>query len=71
MDILIAAGAVVTLLGRAGLVWCIARVARARRAGLDDAGLRAVMQKIVALNMAALFASVIGLMMVVIGVLLG
>jgi hypothetical protein len=71
MDILIAAGAVVTLLGLAGLVWCIARVARARRAGLDDAGLRAVMQKIVALNMAALFASVIGLMMVVIGVLLG
>jgi hypothetical protein len=71
MDILIAAGAVVTLLGLAGLVWCIARVARARRAGLDDAGLRAVMQKIVALNMAALFVSVIGLMMVVIGVLLG
>lgn len=70
MDILIAAGAVVTLLGLAGLVWCIARVARARRAGLDDAGLRAVMQKIVALNMAALFVSVIGLMMVVIGVLL-
>ncbi len=71
MDILIAAGAVVTLLGLAGLVWCIARVALARRAGLDDAGLRAVMQKIVALNMAALFVSVIGLMMVVIGVLLG
>ncbi len=71
MDILIAAGAVVTLLGLAGLVWCIARVTRARRAGLDDAGLRAVMQKIVALNMAALFVSVIGLMMVVIGVLLG
>lgn len=71
MDILIAAGAVVTLLGLAGLVWCIARVARARRAGLDDAELRAVMQKIVALNMAALFVSVIGLMMVVIGVLLG
>jgi hypothetical protein len=71
MDILIAAGAVVTLLGLAGLVWCIARVARARRAGLDDAGLRAEMQKIVALNMAALLVSVFGLMLVVFGVLVG
>ena len=71
MEILIVAGAVVTLAGLAGLVWCILRVARARKAGLDDAALRAVMQKTVALNMGALFLSVIGLMLVVVGLLLG
>lgn len=71
MDILIGLGAIVTLVGLVGLVWCIVRVARARRAGLDEDALRRVMQGTVALNMGALFVSVIGLMMVVIGVLLG
>ncbi len=71
MEALIAAGAVVTLLGLGGLIWCILRVARAKKAGLADDALRAVMQKTVALNMGALFLSVIGLMMVVVGLLLG
>lgn len=70
MELLIVLGALVTLLGLAGLIWCILRVAKARRAGLDEDGLRQVMQSTVALNMGALFVSVMGLMMVVIGVLL-
>ena len=70
MEVLIGIGALVTLLGLAGLVWCILRVARARKAGLDDEALRTVMQKTVALNISALFLSVIGLMMVVVGMLL-
>lgn len=70
MELLIVLGALVTLLGLAGLIWCILRVAKARRAGLDEEGLRHVMQSTVALNMGALFVSVLGLMMVVIGVLL-
>ena len=70
MQILIWTGALVTLLGVAGLVWCVVSVARARRAGLDDASMKARLQKVVALNMGALFLSVIGLMMVVVGILL-
>lgn len=71
MDWLIWTGAAVTLAGLGGLVWCILKVAAARRAGLPDAALRARLQRVVALNLGALFLSAIGLMMVVAGILLG
>lgn len=71
MDGLIWAGAAVTLLGLAGLVWCIVRVAAARRAGLPDAELRARLQQVVVLNLAALLVSALGLMLVVVGIVLG
>ena len=45
-------GALLTMAGLAGLFWAIARVARARRAGLEDAALRVVLQKAVAINLA-------------------
>lgn len=69
-EIMIWAGAAVSVLGLAGLVWCIIRVARARRAGLNEDELRAEVQAVLPLNLAALFLSVIGLMFVVIGVIL-
>ena len=71
MDNLIWIGAVVTLVGLAGLIWCILSVQRARRDGLGDDAMKARLQKVVALNMGALFLSVIGLMLVVVGILLG
>ena len=71
MQNLIWIGAVVTLIGLAGLVWCILSVQRARREKLDDEAMKAHLQKVVALNMGALFLSAIGLMMVVVGILLG
>lgn len=71
MDNLIWIGAAVTLLGLAGLVLCILKVARAKRQGLDDAALKAELQKVVAFNLGALLLSAIGLMMVVLGILLG
>jgi hypothetical protein len=70
MEMLIWAGAAVTLAGVAGLLACVVSVARARRAGLDDAALKVRLQKVIALNLGALFLSVIGLMMVVIGIFL-
>ena len=70
MDWLIWAGTAVTLLGLAGLVWCIAKVMTAKREGLSDADLRARLQRVVALNFGALFVSAIGLMMVIVGVFL-
>lgn len=65
---LIWGGAAVTLVGLAGLVWCILKVAAAKRAGLSDADLRKRIQGVVALNLGALFLSAIGLMMVVVGI---
>ncbi|GFE66040.1 hypothetical protein [Litoreibacter roseus] len=70
MDLLITIGALVTLAGLGGLIWCIIKVTRAKKSGLDDAALRDVMQSTVALNLAALFMSAIGLAMVVTGIVL-
>ena len=71
MEMLIWAGALVSLGGLAGLLWCILKVWRARRARLSDEELRAAVRAVLPLNMAALFLSVMGLMMVVIGIMLG
>lgn len=71
MENLIWIGALVTIVGLAGLVWCILVVARARKDGLDGADMQARLQKVVAVNMGALFLSAVGLMMVVVGILLG
>lgn len=70
-DIMIWTGAGLSLLGLAGILWCILRVARAKRARLADEELRAAIAAAMPINMAALFVSVIGLMLVVIGVMLG
>ena len=70
-EIMIWIGTALTLLGLAGLVWCIVRVLRARRAGLAEDEMRAAVAAVLPINMGALFLSVIGLMLVVIGVILG
>ena len=68
MEVLIWIGAGLTVVGLVGLIWCIVIAARARREGLDDDAMRARLQKVVALNLAALGVSAIGLMTVVLGV---
>jgi hypothetical protein len=71
MDILVWSGAAVTLAGFCGIIWSILAVLRAKKAGLDDASLRARLNRILPVNLGALGLSVIGLMMVVVGILLG
>ena len=71
MDILIWAGAVVSLIGLVGIFYCIMLTLKAKRANLPDEEMRARLQRIVLLNMAALFLSMVGLMMVVAGIILG
>ncbi|MFY0690986.1 MAG: hypothetical protein JXR14_03590 [Paracoccaceae bacterium] len=71
MQFLIPIGSIVTMIGLAGLLWCILRVAKAKKSGLSDDELRAALQSTVTLNLGALFLSAIGLMMVVIGITLG
>ena len=70
MDWLIWIGAGLTLLGVAGLVYCVVLGVRAKRANLPDDQMRATLQRAVVLNMAALAVSGLGLMCVVFGVLL-
>ncbi|MDQ1899363.1 hypothetical protein RAH32_02745 [Paracoccus sp. WLY502] len=70
-DGLIWGGAVLTLAGVAALIWCVLTVARARRAGLDDAALRQRMRPVIAMNMGALALSMIGLLLVITGIMLG
>ena len=71
METLIWTGAAISLIGLAGLVYCIVTVMRARRAGLDDAAMKAKLQSVVAWNLGSLLTSALGLMMVVVGIILG
>lgn len=69
-DIIIWSGAAISLLGLIGLIWCIFSVGRAKRAKLNDDEMRIVLKKALPLNLGALFLSVIGLMMVIVGIFL-
>jgi hypothetical protein len=63
-------GAALSVLGVIGIVASIVMVARAKKAKLDDAEMRARISKILPVNMGALFVSMIGLMMVIVGIVL-
>ncbi len=63
-------GAALALLGVVGLAFCIVAAMRARAADLAPEAMKARLQQLVAMNLAALGVSMIGLMMVVIGILL-
>ncbi len=71
MQALIWAGSLMTLVGVGGLGYCVLRALRARRAGMEDTAMRAELQRVVAINMAALGISALGLALVVAGILLG
>ena len=70
MATMIWGGAALTLAGVAGLVWCVVLALRAKRSGLEDAAMRAALQRVVVLNLGALALSGLGLMLVVVGVIL-
>ncbi|MFY0311687.1 hypothetical protein ACFMBG_17490 [Leisingera sp. D0M16] len=70
-DLIVWTGAALSVAGLLGLVWCIIKVARARRRKLDDDALRAVVQSVLPYNLGALLLSVLGLMLVMVGIFLG
>ena len=70
-EIMIWVGVALSVAGLAGLVWSIIKVARARRANLSDEELRVVVKSVLPLNLGSLFLSVIGLMLVMLGIALG
>lgn len=67
-DIIIWSGAAISLIGLLGILWCIFKVTRARRAKLPDDEMQAVLHSVLPLNLGALFLSIIGLMMVGVGI---
>ena len=68
MQAVIWTGAVVTLLGVTGLLWCGQQSLKARSLPADEA--RLVMQRVVTGNLAAMAVAVLGLMAVVAGLVL-
>lgn len=71
MGYLIWIGAGISLIGLAGILYSMVKVAQAKRAGLSDEALRERLSSILPVNLGALFLSVTGLMCVVIGITLG
>lgn len=68
MSWMIWGGAALSVLGLLGILWSIFAVWSAKRANLPDEELRARIQKVMPVNMGALFVSVIGLMSVIMGI---
>lgn len=70
MELLVWIGAGISVIGLIGIVWSIFAVASARKAGLDDDALRARMSRILPINIGALLLSILGLLLVLVGVIL-
>ena len=70
MELLIWVGTILSILGLVGLFWCIKTVLKAKKLSASADKLRSSLQKVVPLNMAALFLSAIGLMLVILGIML-
>jgi len=71
MGYLIPLGGLVTLLGLAGILWCVVQAWRARKEGLSGEAMTERLKKLALVNMLALLLSAVGLMLVVTGILLG
>ena len=67
-DMIIWGGAAISLIGLFGIVWCILRVSRAKRADLTEDKMKDVLQSVLPFNLGALFLSFLGLMIVGVGI---
>jgi len=70
MDIMIWTGAAISAIGLIGIVYCMRQALKAKGEGLDDDAMRERLQKLVGINMGALFLSMLGLIVVVVGIIL-
>ncbi|GHA46276.1 hypothetical protein GCM10008927_09350 [Amylibacter ulvae] len=69
MSALTIAGIALTLIGLAGLTYCIAKAYKAKKLGLTGEELTKHLQGLVAINLGAFFLSAIGLALVIFGIL--
>ena len=70
MELLIWIGTILSIFGLFGLFWCIKTVLKAKKLAKSDDELRGSLRKAAPLNMASLFLSAIGLMLVILGIML-
>ena len=70
MELLIWMGSILSILGLVGLFWCIKTVLKAKKLATTDDELRSSLRRAVPLNMASLFLSTLGLMLVILGIML-
>ncbi len=70
MSAVIWGGAVMTLIGVGGLIFCVILAMRAKREGLSGPAMQARLQRVVTWNLGALAVSALGLMMVIVGIVL-
>ena len=70
MTLVFYAGAAITLLGLAGILWFIRRARRLRDIQADDATVQAELRALVLLNVAAVGLAFMGLAITVVGVIL-
>ncbi|MCO4824634.1 hypothetical protein OAC63_00610 [Amylibacter sp.] len=70
MTWLIYLGAIITLLGLAGLAYCIWKANGLRTSGLIGDDMTAALQRLIPINLASVSTAGIGLAMVVVGILL-
>ncbi len=70
MEYLVWAGGGLSLLGMLGLGGCVLIILRAKRQNLSEDDMRAVLQSTLPKNLGALMLSVLGLMLVVVGLFL-
>jgi len=70
-DVLVWGGAALTVAGLILLMWCVWRVISAKRSGASDEDMRAILAKVLPMNLSALALSALGLMLVIIGLFLG
>jgi len=71
MEWLIWIGAAMSTAGLVGIVYSIVAVTTAKKANLDDDALRARLTAILPINIGSLLLSILGLMLVVVGIFLG
>ena len=71
MEIVVWIGAAMSVIGLIGICYSVVMVTRAKRANLSDADMRARLAKVLPVNLGALFVSVLGLMTVAVGIMLG
>ena len=71
MAVLIWSGTFISLIGVAGLTNCIVKVVKAKKSDLTEDELKTVVKNTLPMNLGSLFLSVLGLMAVVVGILLG
>lgn len=70
MEILVAAGAIISCVGLAGLIFCIIKAAQARKLGGTNEEMQKRLEPLIPINLGSLFLSIIGLICIVLGIVL-